>query len=102
MQCSHLHNVLPLLNMYVVSMCRSFDTKAGEWHDVQLPFEQFIPLFRAKTVKDGAKMDASTVTSIQVSTSCHTLLPIFGQTLRTTGIIRSSTKTDVRKSKGFL
>lgn len=46
--------------------CRSFDTKAGEWHDVQLPFEEFIPLFRAKTVKDGAKLDPSTVTSVQV------------------------------------
>ena len=46
--------------------CRSFDTKAGEWHDVHLPFEEFIPLFRAKTVKDGAKLDPSTVTSIQV------------------------------------
>lgn len=47
----------------------SFDTKAGEWHDVQLPFEEFIPLFRAKTVKDGAKLDPSTVTSIQLMLS---------------------------------
>ena len=52
---------------WVVSGCRSFDTKAGEWHNVQLPFDQFIPLFRAKTVKDGSKLDPSTVTSIQVS-----------------------------------
>jgi hypothetical protein len=36
---------------------------------VQLPFEEFIPLFRAKTVKDGAKLDPSTVTSIQVCIS---------------------------------
>lgn len=46
---------------------RSFDTKAGQWHDVHLPFEEFIPLFRAKTVKDGSKLDPSTVTSVQVS-----------------------------------
>ncbi len=51
---------------YQMWFCRSFDTKAGEWHDVQLPFEEFIPIFRAKTVKDGAKLDPSTVTSIQV------------------------------------
>ena len=58
--------------MCQMRFCRSFDTKAGEWHDVQLPFEEFIPLFRAKTVKDGAKLDPSTVTSIQVcfSTLC--------------------------------
>ncbi|KAL3146123.1 hypothetical protein ABBQ38_015470 [Trebouxia sp. C0009 RCD-2024] len=47
----------------------SFDTKAGEWHDVQLPFQQFIPLFRAKTVKDGSQLDPSTVTSIQLMLS---------------------------------
>lgn len=58
-----------MLTAPVVSACRSFDTKAGEWHDVQLPFEEFIPLFRAKTVKGGPQLDASTVTSIQVSTN---------------------------------
>lgn len=47
----------------------SFDTKDGEWHDVQLPFQDFIPLFRAKTVKDGSKLDPSTVTSVQLMLS---------------------------------
>lgn len=59
----------PVFSASVLSVCRSFDTKAGEWHDVQLPFEEFIPLFRAKTVQDGAKLDPSTVTSIQVSSN---------------------------------
>ena len=44
---------------------RSFDTKAGEWQDIHLPFKDFVPLFRAKKVKE-ATLDPSTVTSIQV------------------------------------
>ena len=38
------------------------------WQDVHLPFEEFVPLFRAKKVKD-ASLNPSTVTSIQVGFS---------------------------------
>ena len=65
--CCNCQQPTVVLTAPVVFVCRSFDTKAGEWHDVQLPFEEFIPLFRAKTVKGGPKLDPSTVTSIQVS-----------------------------------
>ena len=53
-------------------LCRSFDTKAGEWQDVHLRFNEFLPLFRAKKVKD-ASLNPSTVTSVQVLASCKTV-----------------------------
>eukprot|EP00879_Flechtneria_rotunda_P004268 GHRR01004517.1.p1 GENE.GHRR01004517.1~~GHRR01004517.1.p1 ORF type:complete len:573 (+),score=177.05 GHRR01004517.1:347-2065(+) len=52
-----------------IGYCRSFDTKAGEWQDIYLPFDEFIPVFRAKTVRDGTQLDASSIASLQLMLS---------------------------------
>lgn len=48
---------------------RSFDTKDGEWQDISLPFNEFIPTFRARTVRDGSKLDPSKICSVQLMLS---------------------------------
>ncbi len=48
---------------------RSFDTVADEWQTIRLPFSEFAPVFRAKTLKDGAPLDASSVASVQLMLS---------------------------------
>ena len=38
-----------------IGYTHSFDTKAGgEWESVRIPFSEFIPVFRAKSVKVGS------------------------------------------------
>lgn len=49
--------------------CRSFDTVDGEWQTINLPFDEFVPVFRAKTVKDAAELDPSSVMSFQLMLS---------------------------------
>eukprot|EP00850_Spirogloea_muscicola_P017042 SM000142S00556 [mRNA] locus=s142:222539:227860:- [translate_table: standard] len=44
----------------------SFDTKRGEWQKVRLPFTSFIPVFRAKTVRDAEALNTSQIASIQL------------------------------------
>jgi hypothetical protein len=52
-----------------VGWTKSFDTQNGKWHDVYLPFKDFIPVFRAKSLKDGSRLNPSTVCSIQLMLS---------------------------------
>ncbi|GMH41686.1 hypothetical protein BSKO_09596 [Bryopsis sp. KO-2023] len=52
-----------------IGFCRSFDTVDGEWQTINLPFSEFIPVFRAKTVKDGAKLNPTSIASIQLMLS---------------------------------
>ena len=54
-----------------VGFTRSFDTKAGEWQTIDLPFSEFVPVFRAKTLKgaDAKPLDASKVYSMQLMLS---------------------------------
>ena len=47
--------------------CRSFDTSEGQWQEVDLPFRNFVPIFRAKTKPDAAPFDSGNVVSVQVS-----------------------------------
>lgn len=47
----------------------SFDTVANTWIDVCIPFTDLTPVFRAKTVKDGAPIDSSKVASFQLMLS---------------------------------
>lgn len=49
--------------------CRSFDTKDGEWQDITLPFSEFLPTFRARTLRDGSKLDPSNCCSVQLMLS---------------------------------
>lgn len=48
---------------------RSFDTKAGEWHTVRLPFKDFAPVFRARTMPNGPRLNPASITSIQLMLS---------------------------------
>lgn len=52
-----------------ISYCYSFDTVANEWTIVDILFEDLIPVFRAKTLKDADKFDSSKVYSLQLMLS---------------------------------
>lgn len=56
---------------YIAALCvfRSFDTKAGEWQTIRLPFDDFTPVFRAKVVRDAPKFNTSQVASVQLMLS---------------------------------
>ncbi|GJP59841.1 hypothetical protein CLOP_g15469 [Closterium sp. NIES-67] len=47
----------------------SFDTLAGAWHTVRLPFSSFAPVFRARTVPGAPPLDTSNVASLQLMLS---------------------------------
>jgi len=47
----------------------SFSTTAQEWATVRIPFDQLIPVFRAKTVKTAAPLDTSRIQSLQLMLS---------------------------------
>ena len=36
-----------------IAYCHSFDTLPGEWQTIRIPFTDFFPVFRAKTLKVG-------------------------------------------------
>lgn len=55
-----------------VGYTQSFDTKSGEWHTVKLPFRDFKPIFRARTVPGGPPLDASSVRLPSIPT-CESL-----------------------------
>jgi len=52
-----------------VSHCHSFDTVAGEWADVRIPFGAFNTVFRAKTLADGAAVNPRHITAVQLMVS---------------------------------
>lgn len=56
-------------NWDTVTYCQSFDTEEGEWQDVQLPFDKFIPVFRARSLPDGDPLDSSNIVSLQLMLS---------------------------------
>lgn len=43
-----------------------FDTVKGEWQSIRLPFSSFVPVFRARTVKDAPPFDTSRIASMQL------------------------------------
>ncbi|CAI5515844.1 unnamed protein product [Closterium sp. Naga37s-1] len=47
----------------------SFDTLAGTWHTVRLPFYSFAPVFRARTVPGAPPLDTSNIASLQLMLS---------------------------------
>lgn len=51
-----------------LAFCRSFDTVNDQWITVQLPFAQFAPVIRAKTVS-GVSLDLSRIYSLQLMLS---------------------------------
>lgn len=52
-----------------VAYSYSFDTVANTWIDVSIPFSDLIPVFRAKSLKDSPKIDASSICSFQIMLS---------------------------------
>ncbi len=52
-----------------VGYSHSFDTVSGEWIEVQIPFSQLVPVFRAKTIPDGRIVNAGRVRSLQLMLS---------------------------------
>lgn len=49
-----------------IGYCFSFDTADNEWSNIRIPFSSLIPVFRAKTVSDASKFDASKVYAVQL------------------------------------
>jgi hypothetical protein len=52
-----------------VAFAQSFDTVADRWITVKIPFDQMVPVFRAKTLKDGTKINLNSVRSLQLMLS---------------------------------
>jgi Complex I intermediate-associated protein 30 (CIA30) len=51
-----------------VAYCHSFDTVVDTWMTVRIPFREFIPVLRAKTV-DNSPLDPSSVNALQLMLS---------------------------------
>ena len=52
-----------------VAYSHAFDTVAGEWIEVTMPFASLVPVFRARVVPDAPPFDRSQITSFQVMLS---------------------------------
>jgi Complex I intermediate-associated protein 30 (CIA30)/NmrA-like family len=52
-----------------ISYCHSFDTVANQWVDVEIPFEDFQAVFRAKTKSDCPPLDKTSVSALQIMLS---------------------------------
>ena len=52
-----------------IGYCYSFDTVYNIWITVTIPFENLIPVFRAKTVKDGSQLNTQSIYSFQLMLS---------------------------------
>ncbi|KAK4589526.1 hypothetical protein RGQ29_020200 [Quercus rubra] len=49
-----------------VGYTASFDTVAGQWQSIRLPFSSLRPIFRARTVSDAPPFDPTNVLSLQL------------------------------------
>lgn len=61
--CPTIHHINTMLSP---DLHRSFDTQEGSWQDIELPFQKFIPIFRAKSKPDAGPLNPASITSIQV------------------------------------
>ena len=52
-----------------VAYACSFDTQKDQWETISIPFEQLVPVFRAKTVKNGPSLNSSQIRSLQLMLS---------------------------------
>lgn len=52
-----------------VGYCYSFDTIKNQWITVTVLFSSLIPVFRAKTIADGAPLNTTEITSLQLMLS---------------------------------
>jgi monofunctional biosynthetic peptidoglycan transglycosylase len=42
----------------------AFGTQAGEWQDIQLRFEDFVPTFRGRVLRDEPRLNPASITSV--------------------------------------
>jgi Complex I intermediate-associated protein 30 (CIA30) len=52
-----------------VAYAGSFDTQQYLWETIHIPFAQFVPVFRAKTVKNGSLLNLGQIRSFQLMLS---------------------------------
>lgn len=52
-----------------LAFAHSFDTQAGQWITVRIPFAQLVPVMRAKTVPGGRSLQTSNLRAIQLMLS---------------------------------
>jgi Complex I intermediate-associated protein 30 (CIA30) len=52
-----------------VAYAYSFDTPVNQWATVQIPFSKLVPVFRAKTVKNGSSFNSGRIRSFQLMLS---------------------------------
>jgi hypothetical protein len=52
-----------------VAYSHAFDTVAGEWMTVRIPFAQMVPVFRAKTLQGAAPLQPQSIRSLQLMLS---------------------------------
>lgn len=52
-----------------IAHCHSFDTVAGEWTDVDIPWAAFNTVFRADTLPDGARIQPGRICALQIMLS---------------------------------
>lgn len=52
-----------------VAYAFSFDTTAGVWKTIRVPFAELVPVFRAKTVKNGPSLNPGRIRSLQLMLS---------------------------------
>ncbi|MEM9448348.1 MAG: CIA30 family protein [Cyanobacteria bacterium P01_E01_bin.6] len=52
-----------------VGYSSSFDTTADIWMTVRIPFQEFVPVFRARTLTDGQQVDPSSLRAFQLMLS---------------------------------
>jgi len=52
-----------------VGYCLSVDTRPGVWQNVDVPFRDLVPVFRARTSRDSPPFDPLAVSSLQVMLS---------------------------------
>jgi Complex I intermediate-associated protein 30 (CIA30) len=52
-----------------VAYAYSFDTTVGVWKTVRIPFGELVPVFRAKTVKNGPSLNPGRIRSLQLMLS---------------------------------
>jgi hypothetical protein len=68
-----------------VGFAHSFDTVAGDWMTVRVPFDEMVPVFRAKTLKDGSRLNAKMVRSLQLMLSKFEYDGVLNPTFRAGG-----------------
>ncbi len=52
-----------------IGYCYSFDTEADTWINIKIPFTELTPVFRAKTVREAAKIDTNQICALQLMLS---------------------------------